>query len=279
MQSNWLILTIISGLSSVIFNTLNRETLKKGHDSTVYSWLFEVIRFLFFAALIPFDHYLVCSSQNTLILIALGFTELIAIYLYMKMHAHTELSISSIIVRLRVILVPLVAFIFLGERLSTLQYFGVTAVFAGCLVVTGMKHIRSTKGVWYALGFVLVNSVSNVLMKYASGIASVSIVSAAFSFPSAVLIPVIMQSAHSRIHLHFKPIFKQTLLAAGFNIVTMFTMVMAYRTSSVSQVNSVFQAITSLAVVVGIFALNERDHKWLKLLGAALTTLGIILLV
>lgn len=279
MQANWLVLTVISGLSSVVFNTLNRDTLKNGHDSTVYSWLFEVIRFLFFAALIPFDYYLVCSSKNTFLLIALGFSELIAIYLYMKMHASAELSVSSVLSRLRVVLVPMFAFIFLGERLSSLQYLGVTAIFIGCLVVAGMKHLRGTKGVWYAIGFVLVNTISTVILKYVSNIASVPIVSAAFSFPAAVLIPIIMQSARSRIQLNLKLIFQPTLLAAIFNILTMYTLIMAYQSAPVGQVNTLFQAVTSLAVVAGIFILNERDHKWLKLLGAALTTIGVILLV
>ncbi len=279
MQHSWLILAIISGISSVIFNTLNRGTLKNGHDSTVYSWLFETIRFLFFFALIPFDSFLICSWGSTAILILLGFSELAGVYLYMKMHAATELSVSSILSRLRVILVPIIAFIFIGERLTLLQYVGVTTIFAGCLVVAGMKHIRGTKGIWYALGFVIVNSVSNVILKSASGIASTSIVTAAFSFPSVVLIPVIMKSARVRIRFTFRPILKSTLLASLFNVITMYTMVLAYKLATAGQVNSVFQGVTSLSVIVGIFFLNERDHKWLKLVGAALTTVGILLLV
>lgn len=279
MHISWLLLTVVSGISSVIFNTLNRGTPKDGHDSTVYSWLFETIRFLFFFALIPFDSFLICSWHSTVILITLGFSELAGIYLYMKMHSHTELSVSSILSRLRVILVPIVAFIFLGERLTWLQYLGVTTIFAGCLVVAGMKHIRDTKGIWYALGFVVVNSVSNVILKSASGLASTSIVTAAFSFPSVILIPVIMKSARIRIRLSTRPIFKSTLFASIFNIITMYTLVLAYKSATVGQVNSVFQGVTTLAVVVGIFFFNERDHKWLKLVGAVLTTIGILLLV
>lgn len=279
MVSNWLILAVIAGISSVLFNISNRETLKNGHDSTVYGWLFEVIRFLFFAAIIPFDHYLVCSTRTTITLILLGFSELAGIYLYMKMHSHTELSISSIISRLRVITIPMFAFIFLRERLSFIQYVGVATIFAGCLVVAGMKHTRGTRGIWYALGFVIINSISNVLLKYASGVASISIVSVTFSFPAAILIPVIMKSARTRIRFTTKLVLKSTLLASTFNIIAMYTIVAAYRLASAGQVNSVFQGVTSLSVIVGIFILNERDHKWLKLVGAALTTIGIILLV
>lgn len=279
MFNNWLVLAVIAGISSVLFNVMNRGTLKDGHDSTVYAWLFELIRFIFFASLIPFDHFLLCGPRTTIILISLGFSELIGVYLYMKMHAHTELSISSIISRFRILLVPLFAFIFLGERLSMIQYVGITTIFAGCLVIVGMKDIRGTKGVWYALGFVLVNAISNVLIKAASGVASTAIVTAAFSLPAAILIPIIMKSSISRIRLTTTPMLKATLLASAFNILTMYTLVKAYAMVSAGQVNSVFQGVTALAVVVGILFFNERDHKLLKLLGATLTTIGIILLV
>lgn len=279
MISNWLVLTIVAGISSVLFNTMNRGTLKKGHDSTVYAWLFELIRFIFFALLIPFDHFLICGTHTTILLISLGFTELIGTYLYMKMHSHTELSISSILSRFRVLLVPLFAFIFLGERLTLIQYIGVGAIFSGCLVVVGMKHIRGTKGIWYALGFVVVNTISNILIKSATEVASTSIVTAAFSFPAAILIPVLMKSSLSRIRFTTGPILKSTLLASVFNIITMYTLVKAYSLASAGQVNSVFQGITALTVVIGIFFFNERDHKLLKIIGAILTTVGILLLI
>jgi drug/metabolite transporter (DMT)-like permease len=279
MVSNWLFLAIIAGISSVLFNTLNRGTLKAGHDSTVYAWLFELIRFLFFALLIPFDHFLVCGPRTTLILISLGFSELVGVYLYMKMHASAELSISSILSRLRVLLIPFFAFIFLGERLSMAQYLGIVTIFVGCMTILGMKHVRSAKGIWYALGFVIVNTISTLLLKSASTIASTSIVTAAFSFPAAVLIPVIMRDSLTRIRFTTGPILKSTLLAAGFNIITMYTLVKAYALASAGQVNSVFQGVTALAVVVGILFFHEHDHKLLKILGAILTTIGIILLV
>jgi drug/metabolite transporter (DMT)-like permease len=279
MVNNWLVLTAIAGISSVLFNTMNRGTLKQGHDSTVYAWLFELIRFVFFILLIPFDHFLLCGTRTTIILISVGFTELLGTYLYMKMHAHTELSVSSIFSRLRVLLVPAFAFLFLGERLTFLQYVGIVAIFSGCLTVVGMKHIRGTKGIWYALGFVLINTISNILLKSASSVASISIVTAAFSFPAAVLIPLLMKSSLARIRFTTGPILKSTLLASIFNIITMYTIVKAYTLASVGQVNSVFQGITALAVVVGIIIFNERDHKLLKVMGAILTTVGIILLV
>ncbi len=279
MFQNWLVLAIVAGVSSVFFNAANRQALKNGEDSTVYAWIFELIRFIFFASLIPFNYFLICSARTTTTLILLGFSELAGVYLYMKMHSHTELSISSILSRLRVLLVPMFAFVFLGERLTTLQYIGIITIFTGCLVVVGMKNIRNTKGIWYALAFVIVNTLSTLLLKSASSVASTAIVSAAFSFPAAALIPLIMKSPRKRIAFSTSILFKPTLLAAAFNIITMYALVTSYQLAPAGQVNGVFQGATTLSVVFGIIFLNERDHKLLKIIGAALTTAGIILLV
>jgi drug/metabolite transporter (DMT)-like permease len=279
MVQNWLVLAIVAGVSSVFFNAANRQTLKNGEDSTVYAWIFELIRFIFFASLIPFNYFLLCSARTTTILILLGFSELAGVYLYMKMHSHTELSISSILSRLRVLLVPMFAFVFLGERLTTLQYIGIITIFTGCLVVVGMKNNRSTKGIWYALAFVIVNTFSTLLLKSASSVASTAIVSAAFSFPAAVLIPLIMKSPRKRITFSTSILFKPTLLAAALNIITMYALVTSYQLAPAGQINGVFQGVTTLSVVFGIIFLHEKDHKLLKIIGGVLTTIGIILLV
>lgn len=59
----------------------------------------------------------------------------------------------------------------------------------------------------------------------------------------------------------------------------MFALVSALKLANASQVTGVFQGVTMLAVVIGIFVLDERDHKIRKLIAAAITTVGIMLLV
>lgn len=278
MLSNWLFFVVVAGLSSIVFNFFNRSILTRHPDSTIYAWLFEVIRLVFFLLLIPFDYRFSFTPFSLLVLLALGLSELFGVYLYMKMHAHTELSISSILSLLRVILVPLFAFIFLGERLTTLQYLGTSIIFAGCLVVSVNGEIRHSRGIKYAYGFVLINTLSNVLLKLATIYASTPIVSAAFSLPAAILIPVLMHRTNARLPT-LKNIWRPTFIATFFNILTMYAIVSAYQLAPAGQVNSVFQGITVFAVLIGIIFLNERKHLALKLFGAALTSIGILLLV
>lgn len=278
MPETWLLFAALGALGSIIFNYFNRYVLRSGADSTVYAWLFELIRSIFFLAAIPFGSFVIHSWSTYLLLLALGLTELLGVYLYMKMHAHTELSVSVTIQRLKVILVPLAAFFFLAERLTSTQYLGIIIIFLGCLAVAGSGNIRKTKGLWYTLGFVFVNTASNLLLKASTSHASTAIVTAAFSLPAAALIPFLMKSTKLRLPTA-KNILKPTLLASAFNILTMYGVVSAYRLAPAGLVSGTFQGISTLSVLVGIVFLNERKHIPLKLTGAALTTIGIILLV
>jgi hypothetical protein len=87
MLINWYALAIAGGLCSNAFNIVNRVTLKKNKDSTAFAWWFESFRLVIFAILSLFDFYLILNLKNIFLLLSLGFTELVAIYFFMKMHS------------------------------------------------------------------------------------------------------------------------------------------------------------------------------------------------
>lgn len=117
MFNNWFILAAAAGLSSALFNFVGRKSLQGG-DSTAFSWFFELLRLIIFSALLIIDFKLEPSFLNFFVLVALGVTEFVSVYVFTKMHSLTELSLSSIISRLRLVWVPFFAFVLLGERLS-----------------------------------------------------------------------------------------------------------------------------------------------------------------
>jgi len=51
---DWFVLAILAGISSNIFNTLNRYLLKDGQDGTAYAWGIEFMRLIFFGILAIF---------------------------------------------------------------------------------------------------------------------------------------------------------------------------------------------------------------------------------
>lgn len=279
MLNNWLILVIISGLSSNFFNTILRRTLRDGRDSTAFGWWFELLRLVFFALFLFWDYSLVVTASNLFWLLVLGLCEVVAVYTYMRMHSLTELSVSSIITRMRSIWVAALAFVMLGERLSPAQYVGVITVILGTLVVQSSYKFRFDKAMNIAMIFTFASACSTIIMKHATTYASVSVINVAFSLPAVLLLPIMMKDPHSRLKATLIVTLKSNLAASLFNNITMFTLVSALKLANASQVTGVFQGVTMLAVVIGIFVLNEHDHKIRKLIAAAITTIGIMLLV
>lgn len=279
MSTNWLFLIVIAGLSSNFFNTILRQTLKDGHDSTAYSWWFEVFRLIFFLFLLPWDHTYSSSIPHLFWLLVLGLSEVVGVYTFMKMHASTELSISTIIMRLRNIWIAILAFVFLGERLNALQYFGVATIVLGTLILHNFQSLRVDKSLKNTLIFTLVSAVSVIVMKHTTTYASTSIVSLAFSLPAAILLPLLMKDPLSRLRSSLVATARSLLTASFFNNLTMLLLVAALKITNASQAMGVLQGVTMLTVVTGIIFLHERDHLWRKLLSALVTTIGIILLV
>ncbi|MFH2085285.1 MAG: DMT family transporter [bacterium] len=279
MFTHYLPLAILAGLGTIGFNTFNRKTLQKGHDSTVYAWLFEVLRVLIFLPFLLFDYQVVWSWASARAFIIMGFTELVSVYLFMKMHSHSDLSISSIFSRLRIIWTPIVGFLILGEILTPMQYLGILVIFAGCLFVYFANRNGSLRGLIYAFLFSLVNACSNVFVKQASVYASSSMITILFSLPAALFIPIIMRSARTRISHNLIPVIRPLFTASLFNALTMFTLISALRLAPAGQVTGIYQGIATLTIFSGIFILGEHDHKWVKLIAGLATTVGIILLV
>jgi len=114
MQNSWILLALIAGLASNASNFFSRFLLKNGEDSTVFAWYFEFVRLIVFALIAFFDFKLIITFKSILLLLAMGLSELACVYVYMKMHANSHLSISAIISRTRLIWVPFFAFLLLG---------------------------------------------------------------------------------------------------------------------------------------------------------------------
>src|SRR5690348_3021602 len=131
MISSWILFAIAAGFASNLYNFLNRFVLRKESDSTVFGWLSEVVRIVIAFLILPFDFQVNHSSNVLYLFLILGLVELVSIYVFMKMHAFTHLSISTIISRTRLIWVPLIAFFFLGESLKVIEYVGIAVLFLG----------------------------------------------------------------------------------------------------------------------------------------------------
>jgi drug/metabolite transporter (DMT)-like permease len=279
MPELWIIFTVMSGVCSIGFNFVNRYVLKDGHDSTAYSWWFEVFRFLIFIPFAFTSFNQILTLKEFILFWSIGFVEFFSIYFYMKMHSSSELSISTTITQLRLVWVPIIALIFLGEKLGVNEYFGILLVFVGQIVATFKGNIGKNGTLKYALIATVFVSLNNVLVKSASDKFFPPLILVAMALPSLFIFPLKMKDGFSRIVKLGDSKWKNVLLATIFNAGTMMFMIQAYQLGQVGKVVALFQSVLVIQVLVGILFLGERKYVGRKVVGILAVVAGAILLI
>ena len=278
MIPSWLYIAFISGLLSNTSNFFHRYLLKDDKDPALYTWFLEATRLVIALILLPFNFYFIFSTKTVFLLFVLGTVEAISIYIYMKQHASTKLSISTIISRTRLFWTALFAFIFLGEHLSPWTYVGILILFFGLSVGTSPKKIVTDDGIKYSYVSAILISVTNNLSKAVTPTASQSVIVIALALETVFGYPLLLKNAPQRIYNFFKTKLLNKLLAAFANVGSLFFLLLALKTGPVSVVNAIYQGTMIFAVLAGILFLNEKDDIFKKLIGSAIALIGISLL-
>jgi len=277
-MNSWVVLTGIAGLSNNLFNFIGRKSMKDG-DSTAFLWWFTVFKLGVFLILLVFDYWINLSLFNLLILLGLGLVEIVSLYLFGKMHALTELSISQIIIRLRLIYLPIIGWLFLGERFSLQEYAGMGLIFIGLAAAAFSKKMKIDRGVKLVFLFSMAVTLLSVLMKKAAETASTPVVMIFMALPTIMVLPLLMKQAKARIIKTYKSKIKDILIFTFFSTIAMYLLTDALRVGPVSKVISIYQSMLVVAVILGIVFLRERERIGYKLAGALLTAGGVLLLV
>jgi drug/metabolite transporter (DMT)-like permease len=276
-MEKWFIFALLGGVFSTTFNYINRYYLRDHGDAASYAWLFELTRTLLFFPLV----FLNVPNQFTLnlilILLALGFIEFFSSYIYMKMHAYAHLSISTIVTRLRLVWVPILAFIFLSESLPAKDYVGIAIVFFGQSIIVSPRRFFFDRGVQFSFLSSITTSFLSLVMKKASELASTPLITISMGLPTIFLYPFVMKSWKVRITSLWKKNKFPICIATLFNALAMYFLIWALRIGDVSRVTAVYQTGMLFGVFVGIVSLKEREDIIKKILGVVITILGISL--
>ncbi|MDA1079796.1 MAG: DMT family transporter [bacterium] len=275
---SWLLIAVLAGLASNLYNFYNRKVLQDDGDSTAYAWWTEFLRFAVALAIVPFDFSYKGGADTLLVLILVGIVEIASSFVYFKMHKYAHLSISTIISRTRLIWVPILAFLVLGEKLATIEYAGIFVLFFGLSVAVSPHKLKMDKGVQFAYLSAVVVAVLSIVMKLGSSQVSTSLLLVFMSVTSMLLFPIFMKDAKTRILNTIKKNPVQILLASGSNIAAMYLYVYALRIGDVSKVMGVYQGMMIVSVLAGIFFLGERLDVKKKIIGSIVTIVGIVFL-
>lgn len=275
---DWFILALLAGTASNLFNVINRTTLKEKGDSTLYSWLFEIIRLVIF--LVAFVAKPVFPTQPSTYgwLALLGINEAASVYFFMKSHRHTKLSLSTFLIKLQLIWTPLLAYLLIQERLESADYLGIGIILVGIFVGVYSPKMKSDKGIIITFVSSVFISLNAVFTKAAAGDASTPFILFMMSLPSVIVFPFLMKSFVPRIRDMSGLFVKSVAASVVFNVIAMSLAVNAIRLGSTSKVTAVYQGMMIVSVLYGIIILKEKEQIAQKLIGTAITLFGLVLL-
>ena len=274
----WIVVAIFAGLASNLGSFFFRHILKDGDDSTAYAWLFEAMRLVIFLLISIFNFRLIFSFSSLLTLVGLGIIELVSVFFMMKMHAYSHLSISTIILRTRLIWIPLIAFILFRESLTLYEYIGIIVLFLGLSIATASKNMSADRGMIYAYITAFTTALVNIYLKLAAPFASTSVIMVFMSLPSVIFFPMVMKSSQFRLKQMCTKNFKTKLLSGFINACSLYLLAAAVAIGPVSKVSAIYQGMMVVSIFAGIIFLHETQNVGKKIIGSIITTIGVLLL-
>lgn len=274
----WLLIAIGAGLASNVSNFIARQILKDEKDILASSFYLEAAKVAIFTIALLFDHNFNPTPKSLLLLTLIVISEPFAIYLYMKMHELNHLSISSIITRTRMIWAAILALVFLGEVLNPINYAGIAILFLGLSIVVAPHRIFVDRGVTIATLFSLEVAVFSVLVKAASPDVSLPIIFVCSALPAALFFLVLLKNKRIALKAFTKTKRKQKIIFGISNFSAFYGFVLAITLGSVAVSTAIYQGMIIFGVLAGIILLNERENIARKIIGSAVTVIGIILL-
>jgi drug/metabolite transporter (DMT)-like permease len=274
----WIIIALLAGLASNLANFLFRYLLKDGDDTTSYAWFHQAFRFAFFFWMALFNFRLELGVQSFLALTLLGAAEFIAGLILMKMHAYSHLSISTIISRTRLIWVPIIAFFLFHETLKASEYIGILTLFLGLSIAVSPRKILADKGITFAYLSAFTIALVNIALKNATPHASIPVIMVFAALPSMIALPVCMKNGLARITTSFKINMPLKIITGLVSAGSMYFLTLAISLGPVSKVTALYQGMMIASVLAGIIFLKETEDMGKKIIGSAISIIGVILL-
>ncbi len=274
----WILLAAFAGLASNIFNIFNRHILRTESDSTALGWITEIIRLVIGVGLLAFDPSMFNISRTFMHIGIVGTIEIISVYVFMKMHLYSHLSISTIIQRTRLIWVPVIAYILLGERLALFDYVGIAILFIGLSVSAAPRKIMTDKGMQYAYLSAFCAAVLAIATKSATRDLSVGWTLIAMSLLPTLIIPLFMKNAPVRLRTALRANPSSKLISSGANTVAMILLTMSIKIGSLSIATAIYQSMMLVSILVGIFIFHEREGLAKKLIGGTITVVAVLII-
>lgn len=276
---NWIIFSLLSVVSFSVANLYQRLAMRDGRsDAVTSSVIFQFLLTAVTALVVPFFgfHWPPASSWPY-IAVASALYAAGTVFGFRAVRV-IEASEITVLTGFGTIVTLFASFLFLGDRLNPMQWLGVALILmAVFLIKYEKKSFRFNNGVVFALlntslyGLAVV--IDGYVLKTYDSFSYIPLVS---FFPGFLL----MAAYPSRLPrlLHDVKRINRNLLVYGilYAAAAEFFYIPLRLGALVSQASVILRASIVLTVLLAIVFLRERSHPWKKLIGAILTTLGVL---
>ena len=266
---------------TVGFNIISRFSLSNTKHEAAYTILWQVFCGLLAPLFLPFDRLSISLNPHVLLLfaISIAFWALVDAFLF-SAFKYEEASVLSAILPLNFVFTFVVSVVFFKAALKPPIVIGFLIIMAASLLI-GVYHtrFRPSKGVIFAL---LCSFFTGAALGFNSEVVkSFSIppyMLASFLFPAVVNLFVFLRPKVSEMRYELKVQWKAILLNAVVMDASFFFLMKAFQLGNVPQVVALSASSTLLTALAGIVILKENKHRNLKIIAAALATLGVVLI-
>ena len=276
----WFWLSVTAGFASAIEKVVNRVTLKnKGNIVAFATIYFSIITLISFPLSLPIDIVIIPELIILLIVQAI-FWSLGSLFSFWA-QTNTDVSLSQIVSRARIIWMIPLGFIFLNQRPSIFSMIGMGIIFVGLATLFFRENIHKYRGIQsMVLGsiFVACGSVINaVLVINFLSPAQVTFVTMLGQACVFLVILIVRKNAFKRMKEIFSRAWYLIVLAAVIETYAFIGINLAFKTGLASAVTSIYLGMTIATVWIGIILLKEKQHLWRKAISSAIVTAGIII--
>lgn len=277
---SWIILAIINVFGLSLSTLFQRVAMKNEQNDAVIS----SIIFQYLSTIITFTYALTRGYTLPPIPLLPYFFISGALYAagtlaFFRAMQTIEASESAILTGSGVIVTIVASFVFLGDRLRPEQLFGAFLILASVVIINFSRHIlRMKQGSWLALlgtalyGLAVVSD--TYIINHYNAVSFLPLI----CFISGTLLLFSHLKKTRALISGIRHIDKNLIIFIALYSVQSISFYMALeRGALVSQMSTIARASIVLTVLLGAIFLKERDRMPKKIIGAILTTIGVLL--
>jgi uncharacterized membrane protein len=262
MLEFWMILALGTALSWAIVDVTDKYLVDKFvKNPYVIVCISGLVNLFFGLAMFQFQ---IISVFDIFICFFIALTNLLFVMAYLKAFQIEEVSRVVPLFQVSVMFVVMMAFLFLGERLTLTQYGGIFLLMAGALLVSLRKRISLSKGALLGLAAAFLSAINFILMDYAQAAVGYQVVFAYSRILFFIVTTPFFLFAWKDIKYSIQKGGKVFLSAASFaeavNALGFFLMVWAFSMGSVSLVNAVVATEPFMVLAMTIFLTMFFPH-------------------